>query len=229
MDLSCDAATVGHMPADDSFYESRIDFPRDCDWVKVELKAGQLYAFAFRNTVDDPEAVGTFALRAPNGAVLDQIKAFYSDFLQGFSYQPAASGTYYLSFTGDKAADYQLTAGPDCSETKPTACGAKPGVPYTGKSQYYYDEEDIRLTLQAGVTYDIDFASVATAEIGWVYVTGKHRLHVDAAEAPPPAGFGTAWRVAGLTASYTGTYFFHFHHEGADGVPDPYRLVYKAR
>ncbi len=66
IDLPCDSTTMATLPADESFYESKIEFPNDCDWVKVQLEGGRAYAVSYRTSLDTEDGTAEVIARAPD-------------------------------------------------------------------------------------------------------------------------------------------------------------------
>lgn len=229
VDLPCDATTMATVPADDSFYESQIEFPNDCDWIKVKLEGGRAYAVSYRTSVESEPAYAEVIARAPDGRELASVPTSYPGerHLRGLDFYAATSGTYFVQFKGDLATTYAIAVGRDCQGFgKPAGCGlGAPGSVHKGKLQNLDDYDTFKVQLQAGTTYTFDLAS-RKKEPGRLAVRGKHRFNASSIDdAPPPEGFKSARRVV-VTAPYTGSYSLQVSPVYAFDAPAAYRVTY---
>jgi hypothetical protein len=229
LDLPCNPATSVELPVDNSLHESKFDAPNDCDWFRVTLVGGKNYHFFYKIAAEDGNVISYLSLHDAAGTELTSIGQFAGFTLAGFSYTPASAGTYYLGLKGEKPATYQLGAGPDCADDKPTRCALKtPGKPVTGSLQSYFDYDVFRVRLEAGKTYTFDLLSKQPYEFGPLYLFGRRKTRALGTSVTPPSGYAQARRISHVTAPETGAYFLRF---GDATLPDGvfnYELSYHA-
>ena len=198
LDLPCDMATTATMPADDSFYEGRIEAPGDCDRVRVHLEEGEHYAVSFAFAPGSTAALATLVLRRPDGREAERLRQVYATGLLGLTYTAPATGDYVLELGGTAPAAYRLTVGPDCGETMPTNCSVKVGGSHEGRLQNFYDADVLRVGLQAGVPYDIALRTDAADGPNRLTLICPHGEPIPAATAAAAgSGAGSALRIDG--------------------------------
>ena len=200
MDLACDASTPVTLPVADSFYENRLEFPGDCDWVEVGLKACSHYHLYYgldKEPEEPPYPTLTFGLRAPDGGLLREITQIYSTMLLGFAFTaPPIPSLPHVTIAGGGAAGYRLAAGRDCAEAKPTRCALREaGRALAGRLQSYYDVDVIRVFLDRGSAYTFDVVSDTAETPYFVTLTGRRKTVVAGEDVPPPEGSASAKRI----------------------------------
>jgi hypothetical protein len=233
MDLACDASAPVTLPVADSFYENRLEFPGDCDWVKVGLEAGRHYHlyYGLDKEHEPPYPTLTFGLRAPDGSLLREITQIYSTMLLGFAFTAPQTGTYHVTIAGGGAAGYRLAAGRDCAEAKPTRCALREaGRALAGKLQSYYDVDVIRVFLDQGSTYTFDVVSDTAETPYFVTLNGRRKTLVAGEDVPPPEGSASAKRIGPFRPPATGAYFLELRDSGVPlGRPAEYRVTYRVK
>jgi hypothetical protein len=179
-------ATTGTLVAGNSV-SGNIQYQGDQDWFRIELTAGQIYAFDMKGA---DSAGGT--LGAPFLLLLDSTTNFIASNFEGgtgrdalISFSPANSGIYYLQAQGlsDPGGTYTLQAtdlGADDYAGNQTTTGMLTmGESLTGNIQFSSDLDWFRIDLVAGHFYVFDMKGVDSG--GGTLADPKLQLHDGAA------------------------------------------------
>lgn len=90
-----------------------LDFPRDADWRRVTLQAGQTYRFSLESAGDSPLSDPLLRLLNARGEELARDDDGGPNLNSALEFTPAASGTYFLEargFQDDATGGYRLRA-----------------------------------------------------------------------------------------------------------------------
>ena len=133
-DVAADSSTTARVQIG-GLYRGVLDMPRDQDWIRIDLTAGQAVRIDMRGRGYDPVSDPLLRLYAADGTIL----AYDDDGGTGFdaqiTYRPAATGTYYISAEGVGSfsdGDYRIdVAAYDGTGTPPVSTNfrAAPGAP----------------------------------------------------------------------------------------------------
>ena len=154
----------------DQYYEGKVDYAYDEDWIKVSLQANKTYEIDLTGiTLSDTVINGIYD---SNGKY---IEGTYNDD-SGFSldssiiFTPKADGDYYISVGGfaDNIGTYRLDVKEvdsttsntdslthDINNTQDTAINLDVNTPTNGTIDYDGDVDFYKVHLEAGKTYDI--------------------------------------------------------------------------
>ncbi len=141
---------------------SLIDNKDDKDWIKVELTAGQIYKIEAIPSGDK--------MPIPLDLVINGIYNSSSELITGTTskngiqyIKPSQDGIYYIEIAGknDTLGFYDIQVSTDSSSDSisadaNTTANVVVGTKYDGKIDYFFDKDWIKVTLEAGKTYDIN-------------------------------------------------------------------------
>ena len=162
-------------------YSGKIDTYNDVDWIKVDVKAGETYQVDV--TSDDIDTI-IEGIYDNNGNYIDNT---YNDDANGTlnsetTFAASTTGTYYIAVSGYDTGDYTVNV-KDIALTDAEANNINTnatvtvGQYYQGKVDYAYDEDWIKVSLDANKTYEIDLNGVSLDDtvINGIYdSTGKY-------------------------------------------------------
>ncbi len=191
------------------------EIPNDRDWFRIELTAGEIYAFDLKGA-----ASGGGTLSDPRLALLDGATTSIAD--TGYNgvgsdarliYSPSRNGTFYLSAEGinNATGTYTLVAtdlgADDYPSGSATNASLAIGGTVTGNIQFNGDQDCLRITLTAGRVYTFDMKGV---DSGGGTLSAPFLFLMDSAEGFVASDFeggtGTDAHI-GLSPVSSGTYY----------------------
>ena len=127
-----------------------IQYAEDQDWFRVNLLAGQDYAFDLKGA-----AAGGGTLVNSYLLLLDSVGNTITSDVAHLFYTPSSSGTYYLAARGmNDTGTYTLSAKMDDFSGSTATTGAlTPGASVSGSIEGATDQDWLRITLSAGNSY----------------------------------------------------------------------------
>lgn len=148
-DLPSDRSTTALLPVG-ATVTAKFEAVGDRDWFKFHAEAGQHYKFT--STLSGVTTTPyNFLYYDANGKLLD---------VSGGRFEPLTTGDFYLAAVGGEVGSYQVTAGvfdDDYAANVATTGLLRVGGQLTGSLQYSGDVDYIRVALQAGSIYSVEF------------------------------------------------------------------------
>ena len=180
-DYTSDVSTTAEVVVDATDgLSGKLETANDEDWIKVSLQAGNVYDINVESSNTDVIINGVYDTEGNYIA-----NSFDDDSGSGLnaktSIKADATGDYYISVSGYNIGDYSVSVEKSISSDKEAATTATIASTtlnniYSGEIDYSYDEDWIKVNLEAGKTYNVDVSGVTLEDtvINGIYdSTGK--------------------------------------------------------
>jgi hypothetical protein len=159
-DFRGDITTSGRIAPGDSI-AGEIKPPDDQDWLQIEVEAGQLYAFDLKG-----QAEGGGTLADPRLILYDPSGLYVTDRYEELYFVAETDGNYYIAATSSAQGTYTLevTARPyvdDFGGDTNTTGQIEPGESVAGEIELPYDQDWLRIEVEAGRRYFFDLKGQA--------------------------------------------------------------------